>query len=99
MTDNRGNGSALNKLMLMKRPASAVIMELASFMKKKGIRASVEWEPPEWNREADALANGFVEEFSPSRRLHVHPSGSYSRRPSTVSGRSSGPPEKVELYR
>ena len=36
ITDNRGNGSALNTLMSTKYPANAVIMELASNKKKKG---------------------------------------------------------------
>ena len=36
ITDNRGNGSVLNKLMSTKYPASAAIVELASFMEKIG---------------------------------------------------------------
>ena len=59
----RGNGSARNKLTSTKYPASAVIMELARFTKKKGIQASVEWAPRERNQEADSLANGVVNEF------------------------------------
>ena len=74
ITDNRGNGSALNKLMWTKYPASAIIMEMASFMKKKGIRASVEWAPREGKREADSRANGNVAGFSPSQRPDVLPS-------------------------
>ena len=74
ITDNRGNGSALNKLMSTKFPASAVIMEMASFMNRRGIRASVEWAPREGNREADSLANGDFSSFSESQRLHVVPS-------------------------
>ena len=34
-TDNRGNGSVLNKTMTTRYPASAVILELAAFMKKR----------------------------------------------------------------
>ena len=34
-TDNRGNGAALNHLMTIKIPASAVVMELAASMKKE----------------------------------------------------------------
>ena len=37
-TDNRGNGSALNKLMMNKYPSSAVVMELACYLKRMGIR-------------------------------------------------------------
>ena len=33
ITDNRGNGAALNKLMSTRFSSSAVLMELASFMK------------------------------------------------------------------
>ena len=36
ITDNRGNGAVLNKLMSTKFPSSAVLMELASFMKHRG---------------------------------------------------------------
>ena len=73
VTDNRGNGAALNKLMTTKYPASAVVMELACFMKKRGIRASVEWSPRAGNREADALANGDFSAFDPAHRLHCDP--------------------------
>ena len=48
LTDNRGNGAALNKLMTTKFPASALLM----------VRAVVEWAPREGNKEADRLANG-----------------------------------------
>ena len=57
-TDNRGHGAALNKLMTTRYPASAVLMELAAYSKKMGLKASVECSPWEANREADALANG-----------------------------------------
>ena len=33
-TDNRGNGSALNKLMTTRFPASAVLMELSEHMRR-----------------------------------------------------------------
>ena len=36
VTDNRGNGAALNKLMSTRFPSSAVLMELATFMKARG---------------------------------------------------------------
>ena len=54
-TDNRGNGSALNKLMSTRFPSSALQMELSVFLKKRKIRASVEWAPRESNKEADVL--------------------------------------------
>ena len=72
LTDNRGNGAVLNKLMSTRFPSSAVLMELASFMKHRGMRAIVEWAPRECNREADMLANcGTSTLFDPKRRIHV----------------------------
>ena len=44
-------------------------------MKKKWIRASVEWTPRSGNREADALANGDVSNFGTAPRMHVEPRG------------------------
>ena len=44
-TDNRGNGSALNKLMSTKFPSSAVVMELSWYPKRMSAKASVEWAP------------------------------------------------------
>ena len=37
ITDNRGNGAVLNKLMSTKYPSSAVMMELAVYMKRQRI--------------------------------------------------------------
>ena len=70
-TDNRGNGSALNKLMTTKFPASAVLMELATYTKKMGMKVLVEWTPRAGNREADALANGDSSLFDPRRRVQL----------------------------
>ena len=70
-TDNRGNGSALNKLMSTKFPASAVLMELATYTKKMGMKVLVEWTPRAGNREADALANGDISLFDPRRRVQL----------------------------
>ena len=71
ITDNRGNGAALNKLMSTRFPSSTVLKELASFMKARGMRAAVECAPRECNREADLLANGITDPFDPERRLPV----------------------------
>ena len=70
-TDNRGNGSALNKLMSTRYPASALLMELASHMKHEKIKASVSWAPREVNKEADRLANGDTTGFDPNLRIHI----------------------------
>ena len=44
-TDNRGNGSALNKLMSTRFPSSAVIVELSCYLKRMSAKAIVEWAP------------------------------------------------------
>ena len=70
-TDNRGNGSVLNKLMSTKFPSSAVIMELSCYLKRMAAKASVEWAPRTANYEADSLANGETYGFDPSKRIQV----------------------------
>ena len=72
-TDNRGNGSVLNKLMTTRYPASAVLMEMAAFMQENALKASVMWTPRETNREADALANGDTSSFNPALRVEIEP--------------------------
>ena len=59
-TDNRGNGAALCKLMSTRFPSSAVLMELATYMKGRGMRTIVEWALQEFHKEADQLANGLL---------------------------------------
>ena len=44
VTGDRGNGAALNKLMSTRFSSSAVLVELASFMKGRGLRTIVEWD-------------------------------------------------------
>ena len=41
-TDNRGNGAALNEHMSTRFPSSAVLMELATYTKGRGMRTIVE---------------------------------------------------------
>ena len=72
-TDTRGNGAALNRLMTTRFPASAVIMEMATFMKKAALKAQVEWSFCSGNGEADALANGSLHGFDPTLRCEVVP--------------------------
>ena len=48
-------------------------MELAAYSKKIGLKASVEWSPREANREADALANGVLSQFTPELRIPIQP--------------------------
>ena len=66
LTDNRGNGALLNKLMTTKFPASALLMELSTYMKRMNMRMVVEWAPRDCNREADQLANGITTGFGPA---------------------------------
>ena len=60
--------SHTDKLMTTRYPSSALVMELAADVKKNRVKATVEWTPREFNREADALANGDSSQFSPERR-------------------------------
>ena len=71
VTDNRGNGASLNKLMTSKYTPSAILMEMSAYMKRMGIQALVGWSPREGNREADALANGCYDGFNPALRIPV----------------------------
>ena len=52
-TDNYENGSALKGLMKPRLPASAVVMELSAFMKRRCMKV-----PKTGNLEAGALVNG-----------------------------------------
>ena len=72
-TDNRCNGSALNKLMTSRFPASAVLMEMSVLMKTKGLQASVQWAPGAANREADWLANGDTQDFNLEYECAIDP--------------------------
>ena len=72
-TDNRGNGSALNKLMTSKYPASAVLMEMSAQMKQRGLQASIQWTPRAANREADRLANWITQDFNPAYVCVIDP--------------------------
>ena len=72
-TANRGNGAALNQLMSTRCTASAVLMELASYLKRMSINALVEWATRQVNREADELANGDRHRFDPLRPISTEP--------------------------
>ena len=68
-TDNRGNGSLLNKLMSTRYPVSAILMELAVHMKVMGQKTVVQWTLRAANREADSLANGDSSGFDPAKEV------------------------------
>ena len=59
--------------MSTKFPSSAVLMELAVYMKRRRIRTIVEWAPREFNRESDNLANGITEGFNPALEIKIRP--------------------------
>ena len=71
LTDNRGNGSCLNKLATSRCPLSAVVMEMATRMRLTGLSADVNWCPRELNRQADALANGDSTGFADEHRVTI----------------------------
>ena len=70
-TNNRGNGAALNKLTSTKYPSSALLVDMSSFLKKRKLKALVEWAPRESNRETDALANSVRADFTPDLEMRV----------------------------
>ena len=70
LTDNRGNGALLNKLMTTKFFASTLLMELSSYMKRMNMRTVVGWSPRECNQETDHLANGGTAGFSPRSAVY-----------------------------
>ena len=66
-TDNRVNGSILNKLMCTRCPVSAMLIELSVHTEAMGQKTAVHWTPRDANREADALANGNSSGFDPAK--------------------------------
>ena len=68
-----GNGAALNKLMSTQYPVNAVLMELAVRCTHAGVVPLVSWAPRLCNREADDLANGRTEAFSPALEVKLEP--------------------------
>ena len=70
-TDNRGTGSAVNKLTTSMFPACAVLMELSACMKRMSMKVAVEWTPRAGNREADQVANGDYRAFNPQNRVNL----------------------------
>ncbi len=71
LTDNKGNGHVLHRMMTTKFPMSAVLMELATRMGQARARVLLQWTPRELNAEADALANGRTGGFDERRRVTV----------------------------
>ena len=68
-TDNQGNGAALNRLTSTRFLACAVLMELASYMRRMAMKVQVEWSHRTRNTEADELATGDFHSFDPQLRV------------------------------
>ena len=67
--DSRGNAAALNRLVSTRFPARAVLMELASYMKRMAMETQVEGSLPYRKTEADELADGDFQSFDPQLRV------------------------------
>ena len=65
-TDNRGNGSALNKLMTTKFPACAVLMELSAYMKRMSMKVVVEWTPQSRQSRSRSLGELGIQAVQPA---------------------------------
>ena len=72
LTDNRGNGAALNKLMTTKFPASALLVETVVLHEEDEYPDSCRVRRPERRTEKQTkLANGDHEAFDPALRIPV----------------------------
>ena len=72
-TDNQGNGSALNKLTTTHFTASAVLMELSTFMERMALKALAERAPRTANKKADLLGNGDSSSLDPTLEVKINP--------------------------
>ncbi len=71
VTDNRGNQFTLSRLQSSKFPLCAILMEIAARSEDLRVRLSVDWVPRDMNEDADRLADGSCESFSPHLRRQV----------------------------
>ena len=110
-TDNRGNGAASSR-HVHTFPSSALLMELASYMKRMALKVLVEWSHRTGNADADALANGDFSAFDISLRIPVdHRSlnwdilpralemGRLAERDSREAGTSGPPPKRSKTQK
>ena len=70
-TDNRGNSFAVAKLMTVKFPLCAILMEIAAVLHQRNSDLDLTWAPREQNIEADELSNGDCKRFRPELRIEV----------------------------
>ncbi len=72
VTDNRGNQYTISRLQSSRFPLCAILMEIAARSESLRVRLSIDWIPRDMNTEADGLANGSCESFSPHLRHQVN---------------------------
>ena len=68
-TDSQMASNSLCRGMTTSFPLCCVVMELAAQLEHRDAEMSLEWAPRGENREADALADGRTEGFSPELRV------------------------------
>ena len=71
-TDSQVSAAVVDRGMSTAYPLCCVVMELAAQLERRRLDLSLEWAPREKNAEADALADGRTEGFSPSRRVEIN---------------------------
>jgi hypothetical protein len=70
-TDNKGNGHAVDKYMSTAFPLTAILMELAVQLARRGLALRLVWHRREFNVEADDLTNGNFERFDMKNRIPI----------------------------
>ena len=71
LTDNRGNGYVINKLMTTRFLLCAIVMELAAQAEYRGVRMEAQWTPRDGNQEVDDLSNLRKDGFDPEKEVKV----------------------------
>ncbi len=61
----------MSKIMTTKWPLSAILVELAWQLQKRGWLLRLEWRPRQLNQAADRLSNGDTTGFDPAKRVEV----------------------------
>jgi hypothetical protein len=69
LTDSQVSASVVARGMSTAYPLCCVAMELAAQLEQRGLDLTLEWAPRDRNVEADSLADGRFEGFSPGRRV------------------------------
>ena len=69
LTDSQVAAHVVARGMSTTYPLCCVVMELSAQLEKRGLDLELAWIPRDKNAEADALADGIVEGFSPCMRV------------------------------